>query len=100
VATVAAGIARLRNLQTGHIRAQRRICQDIDKLLDDAARSEERAGTLEAIAEHADQLVAALARQQQIEAAMRDQAAAEAPEPAAQASQTIDSKGMAAEMRR
>jgi hypothetical protein len=42
--------------------------------------------------EHADQLVAALARQQQIEAAMRDQATAEAPEPAAQASQTIDSK--------
>jgi hypothetical protein len=36
--------------------------------------------------EHADQLAAALARQQQLEAAMRDQATAEAPEPAAQAS--------------
>jgi len=36
--------------------------------------------------EHADQLVTALARQQQLEAAMRDQATAEAPEPAAQAS--------------
>jgi hypothetical protein len=35
--------------------------------------------------EHADQLAAALARQQQLEAAMREQATAEAPEPAAQA---------------
>jgi hypothetical protein len=52
-ATVAAEVARLRNLQTGHIRAQRRIRQDIDKLLGDADRSEERAGALEAIAEHA-----------------------------------------------
>jgi hypothetical protein len=52
-ATVAAEIARLRNLQTGHIRAQRRIHQDIDKLLGDADRSEERAGALKAIAEHA-----------------------------------------------
>jgi hypothetical protein len=52
-ATVAAEIARLRNLQSGHVRAQRRIRQDIDKLLGDADRSEERAGTLEAIAEHA-----------------------------------------------
>ncbi|HWD44336.1 MAG TPA: helicase-related protein, partial [Actinomycetota bacterium] len=52
-ATVAAEIARLLNLQSGHIRAQRRIRQDIDKLLGDADRSEERAGTLKAIAEHA-----------------------------------------------
>jgi len=36
--------------------------------------------------EHADQLAAALTRQQQLEIAMRDQATAEAPEPAAQAS--------------
>jgi hypothetical protein len=35
--------------------------------------------------EHADQLAAALARQQQLEAAMREQATAEAPEPAIQA---------------
>jgi Ca2+-transporting ATPase len=52
-ATVAAEIARLRNLQSGHIRAQRRIRQDIDMLLRDADRSEERAGALEAVAEHA-----------------------------------------------
>ena len=52
-ATVAAGIAPPAESQTGHIRAQRRIRQDIDKLLGDAARSEERAGTLEAMAEHA-----------------------------------------------
>jgi hypothetical protein len=52
-ATVAAEVARLRNLQSGHIRAQRRIRQDIDRLLGDADRSEERAGALEAIAEHA-----------------------------------------------
>ena len=52
-ATVAAEVARLRNLQSGHIRAQRRIRQDIDKLLGDADRSEERAGALEAIAEYA-----------------------------------------------
>src|SRR5215216_5837160 len=52
-ATVVAEVARLRNLQTGHIRAQRRIRQDIDKLLGDADRSEERAGALEAIADHA-----------------------------------------------
>jgi hypothetical protein len=51
-ATVAAEVARLRNLQTGHIRAQRRIRQDIDKLLGDADRSEERAGAPEAIADH------------------------------------------------
>jgi hypothetical protein len=52
-ATVAAEVARLRNLQTGHIRAQRRIRQDIDRLLGDADRSEERAGAPEAIAYHA-----------------------------------------------
>jgi N12 class adenine-specific DNA methylase len=52
-AAVAAEIARLRNLQTGHTRAQRRIRQDVDKLLGDADRSEECAAALEAIAEHA-----------------------------------------------
>jgi len=36
--------------------------------------------------EHADQLLVALARQQQLEAAMRDQATAQTPDPAAQAS--------------
>jgi len=51
-AAVAAEIARLRNLQTGHTRAQRRIRQDVDKLLGDADRSEQRAAALEAIAEH------------------------------------------------
>lgn len=62
-----------------------------------AAAARSRAADTQALVgrpfEHADQLVAALARQQQIEAAMRDQATAEAPKPAAQASQTIDSKG-------
>jgi hypothetical protein len=53
VAAVAAEIARLRNLQTGHTRAQRRIRQDIDKLLGDADRNQERVAALEAIAEHA-----------------------------------------------
>jgi hypothetical protein len=36
--------------------------------------------------EHADQLAAALARQQQLEAALHEQATAAAPQPAAQAS--------------
>jgi len=36
--------------------------------------------------DHADQLAAAVARQQQLEAALHEQATAEAPEPAAQAS--------------
>ena len=55
-----------------------------------AATARSRAADTQALVarpfKHADQLVAALARQQQLEAAMRDQATAQAPEPAAQAS--------------
>src|SRR5215216_2955212 len=52
-AVVAAEVAWLRNLQSGHIRAQRRIRQDVEKVPSDADRSEERAGAPEAIADHA-----------------------------------------------
>src|SRR5215218_2575687 len=52
-AVVAAEVAWLRNLQSGHIRTQRRIRQDVEKVPSDADRSEERAGAPEAIADHA-----------------------------------------------
>ena len=52
-AVVAAEVAWLRNLQSGHIRTQRRIRQDVEKVPSDADRSEERAGAPEAITDHA-----------------------------------------------
>jgi hypothetical protein len=52
-ASVAAEIARLRNLAAGHTRAQRRIQDDIHQLLRQAATLEEQARGLDAVAEHA-----------------------------------------------
>jgi N12 class adenine-specific DNA methylase len=54
-AAVAAEVARLRNLATGHTRAQRRIREDHDKLLCEADTLDEHARALDAIAEHAAQ---------------------------------------------
>jgi len=52
-ATVAAEIARLRNLAVGHTRAQRRVQDDTSKLLRQAEAFEEQARSLDAVAEHA-----------------------------------------------
>src|SRR6266511_848370 len=52
-ASVAAQIARLRNLQTGHTRAQRRIDQDVTALRREADECEQQAAALDAIAEDA-----------------------------------------------
>jgi N12 class adenine-specific DNA methylase len=52
-ASVAAEIARLRNLAAGHTRAQRRIQDDIHQLLRQAETLEEQACGLDAVAEHA-----------------------------------------------
>ena len=52
-ASVAAQVARLRNLQTGHTRAQRRIDQDVTALRREADECERQAAALDAIAEDA-----------------------------------------------
>ncbi len=52
-ASVAAQIARLRNLQTGHTRAQRRIDQDVTALRREADECEQQAAALDAITEDA-----------------------------------------------
>jgi N12 class adenine-specific DNA methylase len=53
-AGLAAEIARLRNLAAGHTRAQRRIQDEVNKLLRQADALEDQARALEAITEHAD----------------------------------------------